>query len=174
MSNQTLIDATIQSLRSIRNPRLFHTERGYQGEFFCALQNILKEQGIVDGTRILEMEYQKSQRHGIRQRPDIILHVPAEISGAGVMKNNFAVWALKYRSSIDDAIDDFGKLNDMFAVLEYPLGFFINIDSMTLHFDKYAGDFADRLVIFAVQLDGADVSIKMAHWNNGAIVEIDL
>lgn len=174
MNRQMLIDATIQSLRSIRNPRLFRTERGYQGELFCELQNILKEQGIVDGVNILEMEYQKSQRHGIRQRPDIILHVPAEISGVSVKENNFAVWALKHKSSTEDAIDDFRKLNDMFAVLEYPLGFFVNIDSATHHFGNYEGEFVDRLVTFAIRLDDGDVSIKMAYWNNNVIEEIDL
>jgi hypothetical protein len=120
------------------------------------------------------MEYQKARRHGIGQRPDIILHVPAEISGASVNENNFAVWALKHRSSEDDALDDFKKLKDMFGVLEYPLGFFINIDSTALHLDKYDGDYADRIVNFAVQLDGADVSIKMAYWENNAITEIDI
>jgi hypothetical protein len=55
-------------------------------------------------------------------------------------------------------LDDFRKLNDVFAFLEYPLGFIINIDSTTHYFDKYDGNFADRLVTFAVHLDGADGS----------------
>lgn len=62
MCKETLINATIQSLRLIRNPRFFSTERGFQGEFFCALQNILIEQGIIDESNILEMEYQKSEQ----------------------------------------------------------------------------------------------------------------
>lgn len=174
MNKKTLINATIRSLSLITTPRLFRTERGYQGEFFCALQNILKEQGIIDGDIILEMEYQKSQRHGIHQRPDIILHVPAEISRANVSENNFAVWALKHRSSQKSALEDFRKLDEMFDVLEYPLGFFINIDSARHYFDEYKGDFVDRLVAFAVQLCEDGVSIKMAYWNNNAIAEVDL
>lgn len=49
---------------------------------------------------ILEMEYQKSSRHGLGQRPDIVFHIPAEHSRESVQANNFAVWALPHRSVI--------------------------------------------------------------------------
>jgi hypothetical protein len=41
------------------------------------------------------MEYQKSARQGLAQRPDIVFHIPAEVSGAAVTENNYEVWALK-------------------------------------------------------------------------------
>lgn len=174
MDKDILIDATIQSLCSVKNPRLFCTERGFQGEFFCLLQKILKEQGIVDENCILEMEYQKSVRHGTQQRPDIILHVPVEISRTTVTENNYAVWALKRNASVKSATDDFEKLNDMFSILTYPMGFFINIDSMSHHLDSYSGDFRDRIFAFAVQLNQSDVAIKMAYFESNDITEIEI
>jgi hypothetical protein len=174
VERETLINATIQSLQSVRNPRLFHTERGYQGEFFCALQQILREQGIVDGACILEMEYQKSRLHRTRQRPDVILHVPVEISGADRTDNNFAVWALKRMARPEDAMDDFGKLDEMFEELAYPLGFFMNIDSELHHLGKYTGSFVDRLVAFAIRLDKHAVMIRMAYWNGSSVAEVDI
>jgi hypothetical protein len=175
MDKNILIDATLNSLRSVKNPRLFQTERGFQGEFFCSLQNILKEQGIVDGNCILEMEYQKSARHGTQQRPDIILHVPVEISKAGVTENNYAVWALKHNASATSAIADFRKIDEMFSSLTYQVGFFINIDSASHYFTNYNGDFKDRLITFStqLQLNEDKVTIKMACLRDNSIFEVE-
>ncbi len=60
--------------------------------------------------------------------PDIILHIPTEVSGVGVYENNFAVWALKREATKKGAIEDFKKLDKMFRDLSYPVGFFININ----------------------------------------------
>jgi len=174
INKQIFIDATVQSLRSVKNPRLFRTERGYQGEFFCALQSILREQDIVDGITILEMEYQKSGRHRTQQRPDIILHVPIEISDASVTDNNFAVWALKRNASVEEAREDFRKLDKMFRILDYPLGFFININSELHRLDMYAGAFRYRIIAFAVRLNEPDIMIKMAYWKKNAVTEIEI
>ncbi len=75
------------------------------------------------------MEYQKSFRHGMSQRPDIVLHVPAEDSGACVVDNNRAVWALKRHATQAGARADFEKLEEMFKRLRYPFGIFVNIDA---------------------------------------------
>jgi len=168
---ETIIEATIEALCSVTNPRLFHTERGYQGAFFCALQRVLEEKGIVDGACILEMEYQKSGRHGTRQRPDIILHVPVEISDSAVTENNFAVWALKREAGTERAMEDFQKLDAMLDHLKYPLGFFINIASTSHHLEEYKGDFLDRLVAIAVNLRETTLVIKSARWLDGNLVE---
>ncbi len=170
---ETLINATIEALSLVTNPRFFNTERGYQGVFFCELQRILKAEGIVDGNCILEMEYQKSSRHGIGQRPDIILHIPVEISREDVTQNNFAVWALKLRGKDNDAKEDFEKLDEMFDSLHYPLGFFINIASESHYLSEYEGNFREKIVAIAVNLIMEEtIVIKRAFWHNGSINEI--
>lgn len=154
-----LIRATQAAIRQVDHLRFFATERGFHGRFYCALQTQLDQEGILTDGRILEMEYQKSGRHGLTQRPDIVLHVPAE-AGRSVRDNNFAVWALKFRADEGDARDDFRKLNEMFEHLRYPCGFFINIDSTDPKFRHYTGAFPDRVLALAVRrgLDGVEVS----------------
>ena len=78
-----LFDATLEAISQIGNPRYFYSERGYQGALYCCLRSILEQRGILMGDYMLEMEYQKTTRaHHINQRPDIILHIPREISGS--------------------------------------------------------------------------------------------
>ena len=173
---RVIVGATISALRSVTNTRFFRTERGYQGRFFCGLQEALdSSDSILDAVCILEMEYQKrGERHHTRQRPDIILHIPAEESGAPVSENNLAVWALKRRASQAEAIQDFDKLDVMFSELCCPLGFFVNIDSNSHHLHCYAGDYPERLVAFAVRLGNGDIAVKQAWREEGEVVEIDL
>ena len=109
--NERIIEATICALKQVRNIRYFRSERGYQGEFFCGLNNALLEMGVLGGDLILEMEYQKVQEHhSMTQRPDIILHIPTEISQSAARENNIAVWALKRQANIKDSQADFDKL----------------------------------------------------------------
>ncbi|MCJ7545794.1 MAG: hypothetical protein MUP30_03035 [Deltaproteobacteria bacterium] len=157
-----IVTATDEALRNVAIPRFLRTERGFQGRFYCALQQILEERGLLQSGYILEMEYQKSARHGMSQRPDIVLHVPAEVSGARVSENNLAVWALKRRATSAEAHDDFVKLDEMFEILCYPLGIFVNIDAMDHFSDSYNGKFSDRLRTVAVWLDGKVVT----SWGN--------
>ena len=169
-----IIEATIDALRSVSHIRLFSSERGYQGRLFCALQAALDDHGILNDELILEMEYQKSpRRHQIGQRPDIILHVPTEISGAAVYENNYAVWALKLQGSPARAREDFDKLDEMFEHLGYPLGFFINIDSDAHHLRCYTGQYSNRLLAFAVRLNNGNVSIKQAQWIDNQVIEAE-
>jgi len=49
------------------------------------------------------MEYQKSARHGLAQRPDTVFHITAEVSGAPVTESNYAVWALKLSATVREA-----------------------------------------------------------------------
>ena len=153
-----IITATDAALRRVAEPRFLRTERGFQGQFYCALQRVLKERGLLREGRILEMEYQKSTRHGMSQRPDIVLHVPAEDSGAGMAENNFAVWALKRRATLAEARDDFVKLDEMFEQLCYPLGIFVNIDARDHFAASYDGRFPERVRAVAVWLDGGAVT----------------
>ena len=153
MLRDEILTATDEALRQVTELRFLRTERGFQGKFYCALQQILDEMGLLEDERILEMEYQKSARHGMIQRPDIILHVPAEDSGAGVAENNFAVWALKRRATTSQARQDFARLDEMFERLCYPLGIFVNIDARDHFAASYDGGFPERLRTVAVWLD---------------------
>lgn len=155
-----LVRATEAAIYEVTHPRFFATERGFHGRFYCSLQAQLDQEGILIDGRILEMEYQKSGRHGLTQRPDIVLHAPAEESGASVRDNNFAVWALKFRANEGDACDDFRKLNEMFEYLHYPLGFFLNIESDETMLQHYIGDFRDRLVAVAVRRGREGVTVN--------------
>jgi hypothetical protein len=153
-----IVTATDQALCEVAAPRFLRTERGFQGRFYCTLQRILEERGLLQGARILEMEYQKSARHSMNQRPDIVLHVPAEESGAGIAENNFAVWALKRRATLRQAQEDFAKLDEMFETLCYPLGIFVNLDAKDHFALSYEGRFRDRLRTVGVWLDGEIVT----------------
>ncbi len=152
-----IVSATDEALREVAEPRFLRTERGFQGQFYCALQRFLEERNLLQGGCMLEMEYQKSARHGMSQRPDIILHVPAEDSGARLAENNFAVWALKRRATEPQARVDFDKLDEMFEMLCYPLGIFLNIAATDHLAGSYHGKFPRRLRTAAVWLDGGTV-----------------
>jgi hypothetical protein len=167
-----IINSTIEALKSIRQARFFQTERSYQGKLYCELYKELDARGIIIGDVLLEMEYQKSSRHELNrnQRPDIILHIPAELHSAPVHEGNFAVYALKHQASANKAKEDFDKLDDLFENLRYPLGFFINIDSTQHRLNEYTGHYRDRLHAFAVTLvKGEVLTIIHASWIGGEI-----
>jgi hypothetical protein len=155
-----LLNATIVAIKAVDAARFFQTERGFHGQFYCALQNQIEQAGLMTNGAILEMEYQKSRRHGTWQRPDIVFHIPVEHSGASVGENNFAVWALKRRASITDAVSDFALLDDMFETLRYPLGFFVNVDSTDQMGQHYTGEHPDRLATVAAKLIDAQVTVN--------------
>jgi len=150
---EQILSATVEALETAAEPRFFRTERGYHGRFYCTLQAALDRRQLLRNGAILEMEYQKSERHETTQRPDIIFHVPAEESGSPVTENNFAVYALKWRASRTEAVDDFRKLDEMCELLNYPLAVFINIGSVQTHREHYAGGYGDRLHTFGVVLE---------------------
>jgi hypothetical protein len=157
-----VVNATIYALKSIRHPRYFESERGYQGQFYHFLYDELQRQGVFSNSGlILEEEHQKSDiPHKTRQRPDIILHIPRKESGAQAFENNVAVWALKLKASAEDASEDFRKLDEMFEYLHYPLGFFVNIDSTAHYKNSYKGNYPDRIVEFTVFLKGEEVVLS--------------
>ena len=152
-----ILAATESALRQVE-ARYLRTERGFHGRFYSALFNELDRLHLLANGRLLEMEYQKSARHRLHQRPDIILHVPAEGSEPAVTENNCVVWALKRHATPKKAREDFDKLDDMFRVLHYRLGIFVNIDSAEHLAESYEGRYADRLVTVAVQY-GRDPTI---------------
>jgi hypothetical protein len=159
LMREQLLTVTRDALRRPCERRFYATERGYQGHLYCALQSLLIQQGIVDGRTILELEYQKSGRHGTSQRPDIILHVPTEHSGSSVEDSNFAVWALKRAVDRGAALEDFDKLDEMFARLRYGIGIFVNIDADDHFIEEYRGGFSDRLVGVALRRGSGEVRL---------------
>jgi hypothetical protein len=157
-----ILEATVEALNTVAEPRFFRTERGYHGRFYCMLQAALDRRGLLDDGAILEMEYQKSERHKLNQRPDIIFHVPAEESGASVTANNFAVFALKWRASRAEAMEDFRKLDEICDRLGYPLAIFINVASERTHREHYAGQYDSRLRTFGVVLENGTPRVVQA------------
>lgn len=159
---EIIIRATDNAIHAVNASRFFQTERGFQGRFYCALQAELDSAGLLVNGAILEMEYQKGSAHGIGQRPDIILHIPVEHSGADRRANNYAVWALKRRATPASAHDNFNKLNQMFDVLDYPLGFFVNIDTTNHMAENYVGDYRNRLEAVAASFDDGRITATWA------------
>lgn len=94
-----------------------------------------------------------------------------ELDGTSVQENNFAVFALKRLASQTEAEEDFGKLDQMFNQLHYPLGFFIDVDSTQHRLNNYTGTFRNRLHAFAVKLVNGEVSIIHASWVGNEIHE---
>lgn len=168
---EQILQAITEALKSINQARFFRTERGYHGRFYCGLQNALDARGILNDKVILEMEYQKSARHGTLQRPDIVLHTPAESHGLPVGVGNFVVFALKHRASPNDAQTDFNNLDIMFERLNYLLGVFINVDSPSHHLQMYEGEYRSRLHSFGVQSKDGVIRVVHAFYSNDAVVE---
>jgi hypothetical protein len=162
--------ATIEALKAVRHPRFLATERGFHGAFYCALRESLIDLNMIDNARILEMEYQKSERHGVSQRPDIVFHIPVEVSYDSVRENNFAVWALKREPTETTAGEDFEKLDEMCCNLGYRLAIFVNVASTRTHLGSYSGDFHDRIHAFATP-DGTGSIIRHEYFDGSNLRE---
>jgi len=161
--SRRLVAITFQAITNVKHPRFWETERGFHGEFHAVLREILiSERIIAYAGPILEQEYQKSSRHGLSQRPDSILHMPAKQWGLKQYEGNFAVWALKRHSSEDEAKLDFERLDEMFDALRYPLGFFLNVDSERTFARVYRGQHAERIHCISCSLN-ADGTISLRH-----------
>jgi len=171
IDRNNIINATINALKLIKQTRFFQTERGFQGVLYSNLQEELDKLEILNEDVILELEYQKSNRHGLSQRPDIILHIPAEKYDFPVTQGNYAVWALKYKGSDTKAKKDFDKLDEMFETLLYPLGLFININSDKHRLENYSGKYKDRIHSFAIKLINNEILMTHAKWINNELFE---
>lgn len=139
---------------AITAPRFFLTERGFQGELLVQLSRRLH---LLDN-EIVEQEYQKRQRdHGLRLRPDIIIHEPFDPARHGARaEGNRAVVELKLNATPDEAAEDFRSLAAMIQVLGYPLGVFVNIAATDTHADLVPAAVRGRVVTFAVTLQDGE------------------
>jgi hypothetical protein len=164
-----LIEQVVDALRAVVNPRFFDTERGFQGAFQANLGAALGDR--LPPEVIVEEEYQKRIKiHGIRRRPDVIVHVPTQ-PGNDRRVGNLAVFALKLRATPTEARHDFAALDAMFRALDYPMGAFINIGNDRTHAELYQGVYPGRIHMFAVwQIDGR-TRVRHARHHDGHVIE---
>jgi hypothetical protein len=151
-----------QALSAIKEPRFFHTERGYQGALICELKSRLTQAAFPDDP-IVEQEYQKTlPNHGINIRPDLIIHVPFERGlTPGRDKGNFVAIEIKRRSTEAEAVEDFAALELMAMKLGYPITILLNIDSLEARAQRCPASIATQTVCFAVQLRDGEPVIMM-------------
>jgi hypothetical protein len=73
------LETLLSAINHIREPRLFLTERGYQGQLLVEFDKLLEGERDSIARPLVEQEYQKTaDKHGITLRPDIIVHIPFE------------------------------------------------------------------------------------------------
>jgi len=156
-----VIETILTAVRSITNPRFYKTERGFQGELDGLLSASLRDKEPRDA--IVEQEAQKTLKlHGIRRRPDIIIHCPTQ-EGGDRRIGNYAVILLKRRGDENAARKDFLALDEIIDALDYPIGTFINIDSPRTYSALYRGRFRERLHFVAVHLSQDGVVLAHDH-----------
>jgi hypothetical protein len=164
MENQEQFLALLRdALEGIREPRLFETERGFQGELPALLHNSLEVIELPEAP-IVEQEYQKTiPNHGLSIRPDIIVHILFDRGGAERRnQGNFVAIEPKLRSTEDEARADFAKLVQMREVLGYPLTIFINIDSDATHANLRPDAIVGQTICYAVRLEHGAPVVRVA------------
>ncbi|MCD9006301.1 hypothetical protein LDO31_08645 [Luteimonas sp. XNQY3] len=105
---------------------------------------------------LLREEYQKRLvQHGLRIRPDIILHEPFDPDRhLGQDQGNHAVMELKQRATRGTTAEASINLVAMIDTLNYPLGVFINNDSLKTWIESVADSHRTRIACLAAHLDG--------------------
>jgi hypothetical protein len=153
MDSKELLTVIATALTSITDPHYYEDERGFQGELYAQLR--LREMALPAGALIRE-EYQKRlTEHGLRLRPDIIVHEPYDpVRHGGRNEGNHAAMELKRRATVGTAADAFTNLVAIIEALDYPLGVFINIDSPKTWAESVPEAHRARIVCLAVYLDG--------------------
>lgn len=154
MDTKELLNIIAAALTSVTDPHYYEDERGFQGEFYAQLRLRLRDMALPDGA-LLREEYQKRlAEHGLRIRPDIILHEPFDPGRhRGREEGNHAVMELKRRATPSTATDAFTNLVAMIDALNYPLGVFINIDSPKTWAESVPEAHRTRIVCLAAHLD---------------------
>ncbi len=154
MDIQTIGELIGQSLASIKSPRFYDTERGFQG---CLLAEIHTRLAKVNPTSelIIEQEHQKRfYVHGTKIRPDLIIHIPfAHGTMESVRAGNLAAFELKLRADQEAASDAFANLQTITEALNYSIAIFINIDSENTYADICPASLSGKAICYAVRLD---------------------
>lgn len=161
MDEKELLICVRSSLQAVTHPRFFETERGYQGALVAELSSRLRDLVIAGEGALAEQEYQKTVRqHGLRIRPDIIIHAPFDtVRHADRMQGNFVVFELKRKATEEQARGDFDSLLAMMRSLQYPLGIFVNVNSDETYVDAAPRPPTGRLILFAVTLRDGHVHL---------------
>jgi hypothetical protein len=137
-----LMNALLEAIGRIKDPTLFADERGYQGELKSKLDHALSLHLREDdfASPQVREEYQKNaEHHGIRLRPDIIIHIPFERGVSPTRKHdNFMVILLKRSAGKAKADENFKSLETICSVLDYPVGVSVNVSSSKLWLPQLA------------------------------------
>ena len=165
MDIETLIEALSESLYAIEEPRFYETERGFQGQLLVELSKRIPEY-FPDDIAIIEQEHQKTlERHGLKIRPDIVIHQPFDPTIHETRRHgNFAVIELKLRAGPKRAAEDFTNLYSMLTLLDYPVGIFINVSHSRTQAIHAPAEARGRIIAFATKLtpDGVQVVVERA------------
>ncbi|HET6843544.1 MAG TPA: hypothetical protein VFK06_17965 [Candidatus Angelobacter sp.] len=156
------LTAVEESLQNISEAVLYRDERGFQGALLHEL-NARLGNGVLPDDPIIQQEYQKRIRHhGIKIRPDIIVHIPFERGVVqGRDEGNFVAIEMKRRATVKEARHAFASLRQMKKVLKYPLTVFINVDSDETHAVLCPKSIAGQTACFAVRLIGKRAVVKV-------------
>ncbi|MGA2661942.1 MAG: hypothetical protein ABSH34_31060 [Verrucomicrobiota bacterium] len=132
-------DLIRRAIERVQEPRFFRTERGYQGALAAQMTAILANDAVWPGNPIVEEEYQKRAcEHGLKLRPDIIVHIPFGRPGmTDRTKGNYLVLGLKLAADRTTAVVDFQKLVRICDALKYANAVFINVASHELFLPSY-------------------------------------
>lgn len=133
MNRDLILERVRLAINGITAPRFYETERGYQGALLAELTRTLPD--WAPPNVIIEQEYQKRcGAHGIKIRPDIVIHEPFnEAIHGSRMEGNFVAFELKLNATATAAFEDFTSLAAMTIELNYPMCIFININSAEPH-----------------------------------------
>lgn len=144
------IEILRSALMRISEPRLFETERGYQAELLAEIQHVLKQQKDDFTRPFAESEYQKRlDAHGVRFRPDIIVHVPYNRGVSPTRRHdNYLVVMLKLAAEKGKADEDFGKLARLCTALDYPVGALVNLGTTELWLPQYNAEIEGEFTLF--------------------------
>lgn len=170
-----IIQQTINAIQNIKVPRFFNTERGFVNKFSHFLELEIENNNPFPENTIVEAEVQKrlNAHYGIRQRPDLLIHIPIETGlTENANENNFVVYAFKLKGVHSIVNEDFAKLDEMFEGLNYEVGIFINIGSYPNSFlENYNGNYKERIHEFSVNLsEEYNVEILHAYFNNNELI----
>jgi hypothetical protein len=165
MNQESFLQLLRSALLAIQEPACYETEQNFQAELLAQLGTRLGDVPIWPGSPAVEEDYhQGAATHGLKDRPDLIIHCPFdrglfEHRGQG----NYVVVELKRRASKQVAESAYAKLDRICMLLDYAMGILINVDSDQVFFSKSDNTTGGRLHGFAVELQGGRVQLLEGH-----------
>jgi hypothetical protein len=174
MEDQTVC-AILRTLARIPCGRFWETERGFVGQFNAEFQAVVRELGILPAGTVIEEEHQKRfEEHGLRYRPDLIVHVPYD---PGIVSSrrqgNYVVFEFKNRGNSTDASEALKKLDEYARVLDYKVGVFVNINSPQCHLGSFELRHSHHVHEFAVAPLDNELVIRHAYRTDEGELIID-